>query len=339
MKTSKTAHFHNPWPHRLAVTLAWTTFPLIWVGSLVTTYDAGMAVPDWPSTYGYNLLFYPWQTWIAGPWDLFIEHGHRLLGAFVGLITIAFLVVTFRCDRRRWMQWMALGMLIAVIAQGVLGGSRVLFDSRFLALIHGCTGPIFFSLTVIACVLTSPHTTREQAGTCSSAGHTLQRLSLFTAIFAFLQLVLGAHLRHVAVDTSHEVFRVTVFFHLLMATVVLAHGIALALHVRRHFHDYRPLRRAANGLALLLCLQMMLGGATWVVKYSWPTWLADFQFAASYTVTAQSLPQSLIVTAHVALGSLILATALMLFVRSLHLLQPSLNATSPNHRGLLGVVV
>ena len=62
------------------------TFPLIWVGGLVTTYDAGMAVPDWPNTYGYNLFLYPWQTWLSGPWDLFIEHGHRLLGALVGMI-------------------------------------------------------------------------------------------------------------------------------------------------------------------------------------------------------------------------------------------------------------
>ena len=77
------ARMTNCWPHRLAVALACATFPLIWVGGLVTTYDAGMAVPDWPGTYGYNLLLYPWQTWIAGPWDLFIEHGHRLLGAAV----------------------------------------------------------------------------------------------------------------------------------------------------------------------------------------------------------------------------------------------------------------
>ena len=75
----------SPWPHRLAVLLVCATFPLIWVGGLVTTYDAGMAVPDWPTTYGYNLFLYPWQTWLAGPWDLFIEHGHRLLGSLGGL--------------------------------------------------------------------------------------------------------------------------------------------------------------------------------------------------------------------------------------------------------------
>ena len=73
--------------------LACATFPLVWVGGLVTTTDAGMAVPDWPSTYGYNLFLYPWQTWLAGPWDLFVEHGHRLLASAVGMLTIGLLIV------------------------------------------------------------------------------------------------------------------------------------------------------------------------------------------------------------------------------------------------------
>src|SRR6059036_3304883 len=89
----------SPWPHRLAVALALVTFPLIWVGGLVTTYDAGMAVPDWPGTYGYNLLRYPWQTWLAGPWDLFIEHGHRLLGATAGFVTIGLLIAAFATNQ------------------------------------------------------------------------------------------------------------------------------------------------------------------------------------------------------------------------------------------------
>ena len=79
-------------PHRWAVGGACATFPLIWVGGLVTKYDAGMAVPDWPSTFGYNLFLYPWTTWLFGPWDLFIEHGHRLLGALVGMLTIGLLI-------------------------------------------------------------------------------------------------------------------------------------------------------------------------------------------------------------------------------------------------------
>jgi cytochrome c oxidase assembly protein subunit 15 len=64
--------------HRLTVLIVCLVWPLIWVGGLVTTYDAGMSVPDWPGTYGYNLFLYPYETWLFGPFDLFIEHGHRL---------------------------------------------------------------------------------------------------------------------------------------------------------------------------------------------------------------------------------------------------------------------
>src|SRR5689334_24375495 len=140
---STTQDRRSPWAHRLVVALALVTFPLIWVGGLVTTYDAGMAVPDWPGTYGYNLLLYPWTTWVAGPWDLFIEHGHRLLGATAGLLTIGFVIAVFALDRRLSMRFLAIGALALVLAQGVLGGGRVLFDARHIALIHGCVGPLF----------------------------------------------------------------------------------------------------------------------------------------------------------------------------------------------------
>ena len=80
--------------------LACATFPLVWVGGLVTTTDAGMAVPDWPSTFGYNMFLYPWQSWLAGPWDLFVEHGHRLLASSVGMLTIGLVIVMWRTDER-----------------------------------------------------------------------------------------------------------------------------------------------------------------------------------------------------------------------------------------------
>ena len=78
--------------HALAVTLTLAVFPLIWVGGLVTTYDAGMAVPDWPNTYGYNMFAYPASTWLFGPFDLLVEHSHRLLGTVAGLLSIGLVV-------------------------------------------------------------------------------------------------------------------------------------------------------------------------------------------------------------------------------------------------------
>src|SRR3954468_12199444 len=123
----------SPWPHRWAVALACATFPLVWVGGLVTTTKAGMAVLDWPSTYGYNLFLYPWQSWLAGPWDLFVEHGHRLLAASVGMITIGLLAVLYSREKRRWLRVLGFVALGLVIFQGVLGGMRVRLDERTLA--------------------------------------------------------------------------------------------------------------------------------------------------------------------------------------------------------------
>ena len=89
-------------------------FPLIWVGGLVTTHDAGMAVPDWPGTYGYNLFLYPLSTWLYGPFDLLIEHGHRLLGSWVGFLVILLCIWAWNTESRGWYRWACLGLLGAV---------------------------------------------------------------------------------------------------------------------------------------------------------------------------------------------------------------------------------
>ena len=120
----------SPWVFRWAMLVTLLTFPLIWLGGLVTTHDAGMAVPDWPGTYGYNLFLYPLSAWVYGPFDLFVEHGHRLLASIVGLFAIGLYVVAYWTESRRWMVWTCFLFLTAIIAQGVLGGVRVLFDAR-----------------------------------------------------------------------------------------------------------------------------------------------------------------------------------------------------------------
>jgi len=103
--------------YHLACLVAALTFPLIWVGGLVTTYEAGMAVPDWPGTYGYNLFLYPWQTWLSGPWDLLIEHGHRLLGALVGFVSLLCCGWVWWWDERTHVRWL---IAYAAIALGFL---------------------------------------------------------------------------------------------------------------------------------------------------------------------------------------------------------------------------
>lgn len=310
-------HLHSSslWPNRLAVALALVTFPLIWVGGLVTTYDAGMAVPDWPGTYGYNLLAYPWTTWIAAPWDLFIEHGHRLLGATAGLVAIALVVVTFRTDRRPWLRWAAVGALALVILQGALGGARVLLDERLVALIHGCVGPLFFAYLAGMIVATSTWWSRVEPAN-SSVGNRLLQTAWLSAGVAYLQLVLGALLRHMPLSASPQAFRLALVFHLIVAAALVLQVAWTAIQVWRVGRDARALRVSSFLTLSLVMLQIALGIGTYVAKYSWPAWLGEYQFAAAFVVQEKSLSQSLITTAHVANGSLILFVSVLLAMRT-----------------------
>jgi len=307
-----TAKRYSPWPHRLAIALALVTFPLIWVGGLVTTYDAGMAVPDWPGTYGYNLLLYPWQSWLAAPWDLFIEHGHRLLGATAGLLAIGLVAATMLTDRRRWLIAGAWGALLLVIVQGALGGARVLLDQRQVALIHGCVGPLFFAYVGALIVLTSQ--TRSTAAQLPGGGGLLRAAGL-TVVLAYAQLVLGALVRHVPLTATPQVFRAALLMHLLVAAAL---AVQIGLTAWQAWRLRNSVGFALPGLLLpfLVVYQIGLGLATYVAKYSWPAWFSDYAFAASYVVQEKGLAQSLITTAHVAGGSLILFTAVILATRS-----------------------
>ena len=109
----------------LCVLLVCLVWPLIWVGGLVTTYDAGMAVPDWPGTYGYNLFLYPYKTWLLGPFDLVHRTWASSAGCVVGLVAISIVISAYFKESRRWVFVLTIGLLVAVITQGLLGGMRV----------------------------------------------------------------------------------------------------------------------------------------------------------------------------------------------------------------------
>lgn len=296
----------------MAAVLACATFPLIWVGGLVTTYDAGMAVPDWPSTYGYNLFLYPWQTWAYGPFDLFIEHGHRLLGALVGMLTIGLLAVVWARDARSWMKVVAVAALIGVISQGVLGGLRVRLDARHLAMLHGCFGPAFFAFVAVIGLFTSRWWRATEPDQASSRAR-VQPLAMMVLVIAYGQLVVGALLRHTPIDATYGFFRGAVFFHLVLGAALAGHAVWLTVVVRRSLPRSRFLRRATFALTSLIGGQIVLGVTSWVVKYGWPAWAARWGWNSDYVVGTNTLVQSWTVTAHVANGSLILAVAAVTF--------------------------
>jgi cytochrome c oxidase assembly protein subunit 15 len=311
------------WPHRLAVLLCCATFPLVWVGGLVTTYRAGMAVPDWPTTYGYNLFLYPWQTWLLGPWDLFIEHGHRLFASLVGLITILFCASLWITKQPKWLRVMGFIALAGVIFQGVLGGMRVRLDEELLAMIHGCFGPAFFAFTAVLAVATS-RAWRENHGTVQTGtGRMLRWLAIIAPVLAYSQLTLGAHLRHFAPDGSPLAFQSLVMWHIAVGLTLALYIVSATVIFWRKARGVKPLLVWATLLASVVSVQLALGAATWIVKYGWPAFLAESSSASTFTVEARSWWQSQITTAHVATGSLILAMATVLAVLSVRILDVS----------------
>lgn len=305
--------------HKLSVLAVCLVWPLIWVGGLVTTYDAGMAVPDWPGTYGYNLFLYPLSTWLYGPFDLFIEHGHRLLGAVVGLVSIA-MVIAARHEQRRWVFWLAVGILLAVISQGALGGVRVLLSDRTTAMIHGCFGPLVFALCCVAAAVTSRswwerRRPSKSASSFNPLGTRTMLLAVLAVVLAYSQLVLGAQLRHVQPLTTPSVFTHIVATHIVTAALLWLLTPILYILVRRC--GDLTLSRPAGWLIWFVGAQILLGIGTWIVNYGWPSVLEFLPFGEGFLVRSKGFWDSIIVTAHVAVGSLILATSAVIFVQVL----------------------
>lgn len=322
---------HSPLPHRLATLLVCAVFPLIFVGGLVTTTEAGMAVPDWPNTYGYNLFLYPPSTWIAGPWDIFVEHGHRLLGAAAGFLTILLAWALWRHDERIWIKSLGVAALAAVVLQGVLGGMRVVLSARTLALVHGCTGPLYFALCVALWQFTSARF--RNAAECRDGEDRRMRdpakdgkafrLSLLTTCLAYFQLVLGAVVRHIPIDALPSTFRTAVLFHLFMAFVLTLHIALTVVACVRLPRTAISLRPAAALLGGAIVVQLLLGGGTWIVNFGFPQWVNALMTTPDFVIRAQSLSQTLVTTAHVAVGSLIVVTSLVLTLRTHQLLRPA----------------
>ena len=316
-------------PHAIGVLLTALVFPLIWLGGLVTTYDAGMAVPDWPGTFGYNMFAYPLSTWFFGPWDLFVEHGHRLLASVSGVVAIALVWSTYRFESRRWVRRFSVLLLAMIIGQGMLGGFRVTLDDRTFARIHGCIGPLFFAGVVGFCVVTSRWWFAQAA---IRAGETLRRRRLFDwpivmLIACYVQLVIGACFRHIAIDATPRLFGALVATHVLLAVGLVVgtffHGITLTLARRAGVTTGRGINASGLVVIVLILIQFSLGLGAWVVKWGWPIWFADTPFAASFVIGEKEFWQMNLVTAHAAIGSLLLAFWTVHAVRCQRVFSPS----------------
>jgi heme a synthase len=283
----------SAWPHRLAVVLACATFPLLFIGGLVTGKGAGLAVPDWPTTFGYNMFLYPWSKMIGA---IFYEHSHRLVAAFVGLLTIALAVIFWLRERRAWLRWLGVVALALVITQGVLGGLRVVLLQHTLAIVHACFAQAFFTLTVALALFTSREWRSEPAAPIPDGGR-LFRLGTITTTLIYVQVVFGAVLRHTGERLDA---------HLFFAGLVALHVFLLMVRVTRYHAGNLKLVRPACSLGILLLLQFLLGVGSYFAKFT----------------PLLRLPIDIIVlltTTHLIVGALMLVTSLALTLRSYRL--------------------
>lgn len=181
---------------RFAWLLAGLTLLLICSGGMVTSKNAGLAVPDWPTTFGYNMFFFPLSQWIGG---VFFEHTHRLIASVIGFLTIVLAVWLWRAEPRKWVRvlgWAALG---AVILQGLLGGLRVTLLKDEIGIFHACLAQAFLGLLVFIALATSRLWKELQPARHSAA---FLWVPIVTTLLVYTQLALGATMRHQHRDLS-----------------------------------------------------------------------------------------------------------------------------------------
>ena len=186
----------TPWLHRFAVVTALATLVLIGFGGLVTSKGVGMAVPDWPNTFGYNMFLVPFDEWL-GKFGIFEEHSHRLVASFVGLLTVVLAAWLWVKDSRKWVRLLGIGALVMVVGQGVLGGLRVTEINQNLGLIHGAVAQLFLILICGIALFTSSWWRRVSVSEADGVSFNALKGTLVAVIcLVFVQLLLGATMRH-----------------------------------------------------------------------------------------------------------------------------------------------
>ncbi len=244
------------WTHRLAFGLVVTTLLLpVLMGSLTTTLGAGMAFLDWPTSDGKNILFYDmFHDLRVGNTDKVAEHGHRLAGMLVGLLSIPLAILGWN-DGRRGVRALTSAVFLGVAAQGVLGGARVLLDARTLAMLHSLVASIIVALMALTAAVTSRHWSKlaavRQRPTLS-----LTALAFVTPVLVLLQYVAGGFVRHFGMAIPEHLGGA-----LIVATVCLTTAM---LAVQSGVRELRPF---AWGVFVAVLVQIMLGFGAWAGKF------------------------------------------------------------------------
>jgi len=271
--------------------LASVTFLLLIAGALVTSNQAGLAVPDWPTSFGHLFKIPPMVGGIK------YEHGHRMLAELVGLLTIVAALWTQLKEKRSWMRKLGWTALVLVIVQGVLGGITVkMFLPWYVSTAHAGVAQTFFSLLVLMALFTSRGWIEGTTARVTDAGRpSLWALSLLSLFALYLQLFFGGAFRHSGMS---------ILPHILNAAVVM--GVLIWTSVRGMIEGKQvaPLKTPARLVHGLLMLQIALGIAAYITRVK----DAD---------APQPLPGMIATTvAHVGVGALLLASTFVLAIRT-----------------------
>lgn len=274
---------YHPGVHRFAMFVFCWTILLLVAGALVTSNDAALAVPDWPTSYG---TFTP--PMYGG---IFYEHSHRLIAGALGILLIIEAVVIWRYEERRWLRWFALAAVGGVVAQAILGGQVVIQLLHYwLPVLHACFAQIMFGAILSMAVFTSKWWTEKHPTLEERGGMSIHAIVIVNAIVTFLQVFLGAGFRHQDMP---------IWPHIVGALVVLGVMIWTATVLRRRFDASRELTFGRMLLHSVVGTQVLLGGAAY-----WSRLVTQD--------APQPMPVMVVLTvAHTVFGALVFASSIL----------------------------
>lgn len=275
---------YNRAHHHFIVLLACLTFVLLTAGALVTSNDAGLAVPDWPTSFG---SIYKIPPMVGG---VMYEHGHRMIAQFIGFLTIILAVWTWRTDRRIWMKRTGVAALALVIVQGIFGGITVLNQlPPAVSTIHAMLAQTFFSLIVAMAVFTS-RSWIEGRDEVAADGRTpsLVTLALLAVVVVYVQLFLGGMFRHKGMGWLPHVLNA--------ATVTLILTWA-SLRGMLQFRAVQSIRKTSMTMLLLLAAQICLGFMAFVTRVEWGHDAAQPATAMIVTTVVHTVTGALLIAA------------------------------------------
>ncbi len=300
---------YRPAQHRFAVVIACVTLVLIVAGALVTSNDAGLSVPDWPTSYGSIYKLPPWTGGIV------YEHSHRMIAEFVGFLTVLFAVLTWKSDCRRWIKGLKLGAIATVIAQGILGGMTVLFFlPALISSAHALVAQTFFCLMCAIALFTSRSWREEPPQLpADSRQPSLMTLALLSVVILYAQLFFGAMFRHHGMNWLP---------HVLNAPLVALVLTWTAVTTLVRYPKVAALRNPAIGILGLLITQLCLGFLAFLTRVEWGRDAAQ-----------PELPMVASTVAHVAVGACLLATTVIFTIQVWRFVPVSVRETvlKPSH--------